>query len=145
MWRYFLINWCCKTRPICFFLKKKKETKQNKTTTKKRKQFSPRSRTQDLRRGRGTHYPLRHATIAKAVSQINCIWHFCAHKINYSRWRRKCRRMTKWVPQKVTLEHQRSPKIRCCVLLKSNAINRWSYWAPVSKRTGIRFGFETVS
>ena len=56
-----------------FSQKKKKETKQNKTTTKKRKQLSPRSRTQDLRRGGGTHYPLRHATIAKAVSQINCI------------------------------------------------------------------------
>ena len=57
-----------------FSQKKKKKQKKNKTTTKKRKQASPgRSRTQDLRRGRGTHYPLRHATIAKAMSQIICI------------------------------------------------------------------------
>ena len=50
----------------------KKETKQN--DYKKRLQVSPsRSRTRDLRRGRATHYPLRHATIAKTVRQINCI------------------------------------------------------------------------
>ena len=42
--------------------------------------------------------------------------------INYSRWRRKCRRTTKWVPQKVTLEYHRNPKIMCCVLLMSNTI-----------------------
>ena len=55
-----------------FFSQKKKRNK-TKQNYYERKQLSPRSRTQDLRRGGGTHYPLRHATIAKAVSQINCI------------------------------------------------------------------------
>ena len=51
-----------------FSQKKKKKKKQNKTSTKKRKEVSPgRSRTQDLRRGRATHCPLRHAIIATAV------------------------------------------------------------------------------
>ena len=55
-----------------FFLEK--ETKQNKATSKKTKTVSSdRSRTQDLGRVRVTHYPLRHATIAKIVCQINCI------------------------------------------------------------------------
>ena len=91
-----------------------KETKQNKTTTKKRKK----SHLRDLRRVRAKHYPLRHATTAKTVRQINCIFNM----INYSRWRRKCRRTAKSVQQKVTLEYHRSPKIMCCVLLRSNAI-----------------------
>ena len=52
--------------------------------------------------------------------------HFCAHEINYSRWCRKCRRTgtTKWVPQKVTPEYHRNPKIICCVFLTSNTTNQ---------------------
>ena len=53
-----------------FFLKRNK-TKQN--DYEKKKKVSPgRRRTQDLRRVRETHYPLRHATTAKTVRQINC-------------------------------------------------------------------------
>ena len=51
---------------------KKNKTKQSDYEEKK-KVSSGRSRTQDLRRVRVTHYPLCHATIAKIVRQINCI------------------------------------------------------------------------
>ena len=86
------------------------QTKQNKMTAKKRKKVPPgRSPTRDLRRVRATHHPLQHANIAKVVRQIGCISHFCAHEIDYSRWRRKCRRTTKWVLQKITLEYHRNP------------------------------------
>ena len=54
-----------------FFFKRNK-TKQN--DYEKKEKVSPgRSRTRDLGRVRVTHYPLRHATIAKIVCQINCI------------------------------------------------------------------------
>ena len=43
------------------------------------------------------------------------------NEINYSRWRRQCRRRTKQIPQKVTLEYHSNPKIMCCILLTSNA------------------------
>ena len=120
MWRHFLINWCCKTLPTCFFFKRNK-TKQK--DYEKKKIVSPgRNRTGDLQRERATHYPLRHAATTRTYCQINCIEHFCAHEINYSRWRRKCIRTTKWVPQKVTLEYHRNSKSVCCVLLTSNAI-----------------------
>lgn len=52
-----------------FFLKKK----QNKTKSLRKKVSPGRSQTRDLQGVRATHYPLRHASIAKTVCKINCI------------------------------------------------------------------------
>ena len=52
------------------FFKKRNKTKQS-DYEKKKKVSSGRSRTRDLGRVRVTHCPLRHATIAKIVCQIN--------------------------------------------------------------------------
>ena len=98
-----------------FFLKQKQnKTKQN-DYEKKKKVSRSRSRTQDLRRVMVTQYPLCNATIAKSIRQIIVFNIFVPGEINYSRWRRKCRRTTKWVPQKVTFEYHRNPKILCCL------------------------------
>ena len=51
----------------------KKETKQNKTTTEKRKNLTQRELNPKPLTCEGMHYPLRHATIAKTIRQINCI------------------------------------------------------------------------
>ena len=64
--------------------------------------------------------------------------HFCVHEINYSRWRRKCRCTTKWVPQKVIFVGYRNDRffpIQILVfwMLRNNADpRRCSYFELVS-------------
>ena len=55
-----------------FFKKKQNKTKQN-DYEKKKNVSSGSCGTKDLRRVRATHYPSRHATIAKTARQINFI------------------------------------------------------------------------
>ena len=103
-------NWCCKTLPICVFLKKK----QNKTKRlRKKKKSHPAGVEPKTFNAQGQRI-IHCATQPLLVVQINC-----AHEINCSRWCRKCTPRMKWVLQKVTLEYH---SIMCCVLLTWNAI-----------------------
>ena len=69
--------------------------KKKQNDYEKKKKVSPsRSRTRNLQHVRATHYPLRHAAIAKTVCQINIVFNIFV-PARYSRRRRKYRRMTK--------------------------------------------------